>query len=82
MKLKSLNKRILQGQYLLEQSDKNEFKMKKTLKRISEMNVSMFLARDFNETIDNFLNRKPELNEFNEWSKTICLTNNYELIIY
>lgn len=66
----------------LEQANGNKSDMMNVISDIKMALASHVLGRKFGEDPEEFLNRKPELKAFKEWTKSIELDKNYNLIKY
>ena len=82
MKIISDNTRIIKAQYILEQANGDKNKMIKAMQRVSEMIASICLGRNFNQSIEDYISSKPELQEFKNWSEKVVISSNYQLVNY
>ena len=74
------NARIEKYKKKLEEASGNEAKLLRVLDEISDSRASITLGRKFLESVDDYLDRKPELKEFVNWTATITITPKCEVL--
>ena len=65
---------------LLNKANGNKTEMQKAFDRITSYLASSVLGREFNETIESYLNRKPNIKEVHDWSKKVVISQKFTII--